>query len=471
MMARISNIAVIALTTGGGGALGAFALAQQSYEPKSPPPGALDVLQWLLSGQDWVALTTLVLGVISTAYAIYEIFQPEPPTEGKITTIVEGAIGATNSLINDVSGQIFLADEASTKAHQTTHTLLTADLHEKVAVAVDQNLLTPEQIAAIRASVAIAVSAAGAAAGFTPFFPSGRTALFWVMIERSRREAVSGNLANARRAAELSLQHCRGDRERSVAESELGNIALAGGELAVARTHFQSALEACERRSTQNPGNAALPRDLSVSYNKIGDVAMAAGDLDGARTAYGVGLAIVDRLLPQDPGDTEWQRDLSVNHDRIGDVAVAAGDLAGARLSYQAGLAIRQRLSAHDSGNTEWQRDLSVSHIKIGDVAVAAGDLAGARLSYQAGLAISERLSAQDSGNTAWQRDLSVSREKMGDVAEKAGDLPAAVKHYQASLPIAQRLADMWPDHPGFSNDLAITRRRLAALQARLAGA
>ena len=37
------------------------------------------------------------------------------------------------------------------------------------------------------------------------------------------------------------------------------------------------------------------------------------------------------------------------------------------------------RLAAADPANTEWQRDLSVSHNKLGDVAVAAGDLAAAR--------------------------------------------------------------------------------------------
>ncbi len=86
--------------------------------------------------------------------------------------------------------------------------------------------------------------------------------------------------------------------------------------------------------------------------NELGDVAVAAGDLAAARTAYQASLDIAARLAAADPANTEWQRDLSVSHNRLGDVARAAGDLAAARTAYQASLDIRTRLAAADPANS-----------------------------------------------------------------------------------------------------------------------
>ena len=218
---------------------------------------------------------------------------------------------------------------------------------------------------------------------------------------------------------------------------QLGDVAVAAGDLAAARAAYQASLDIRQRLAAADPANTGWQRDLSISHEQLGNVAVAAGDLAAARAAYQASLDIAVRLAAADPANTGWQRDLSVSHNKLGDVAVAAGDLAAARAAYQASLDIAARLAAADPANTEWQRDLSVSHDKLGDVAVAAGDLAAARAAYQASLDIRTRLAAADPANTGWQRDLSVSHNKLGDVAVAAGDLAAARAAYQASLDIA----------------------------------
>ena len=250
-------------------------------------------------------------------------------------------------------------------------------------------------------------------------------------------------------------------RGLSVSHDKLGNVAVAAGDLAGAREHYQASLDIRQRLAAADPGNTDWQRDLSVSHEKLGNVAVAAGDLSEAREHYQADLDIAQRLAAADPANTGWQRDLSVSRNKLGNVAVAAGDLTEAREHYQAGLRIAQRLAAADAGNTGWQRDLSVSHEKLGNVAVAAGDLTEAREHYQADLDIAQRLAAADPANTEWQRDLSISRAKLGDVAVATGDLTEAREHYQAGLDIRQRLAAADPANTGRQRDLSVSHSML----------
>ncbi len=290
---------------------------------------------------------------------------------------------------------------------------------------------------------------------------------FWTWIELSRLHQAAGSLPQTRRTAEAALQHSTNERERAVAEHELGDIAVVEGKLDAAKRHFQSFLSASQAGAEANPDDVTMQRDLSISHHKLGDVAVAQGDLAGARTAYAASLAIFGRLAASDPGNAVSQRDLSVSHIRLGDVAVAQGDLAGARTAYGASLAIAQRLAASDPGNTGWQRDLSVSHNKLGNIAVAQGDLAGARTAYAASLAIFGRLAASDPGNAVSQRDLFVSHDRMARLAEASGDVAGAIREFAAGEAILVALIARVGDHPGFVRDLANVRGQIAWLRAK----
>ncbi|MEG3143273.1 hypothetical protein U1839_01285 [Sphingomonas sp. RT2P30] len=286
----------------------------------------------------------------------------------------------------------------------------------------------------------------------------------WAWIELSRLCEAAGQRSDSKRYLASAQQHATTDRQRAVIQCELGDIAVAFGDLAAAKAHYLSYAEVFKRLAAQEPGNAGWQHDLSVSHEKLGDVAVSAGDLGEARRCHAAALAISERLAGQEPGNAEWQRDLSVSHDRLGDVAVSAGDLGEARRHYEASLAISERLTAQEPGNAEWQRDLSVSHNKLGDVAVAAGDLAEARRRFAAGLAISERLAAQEPGNAGWQRDLFVSKVKLGNVAVAAGDLAEARRRYTAGLAISERLAAQEPGNAEWQRDLFVSNAKLAQL-------
>jgi len=62
-------------------------------------------------------------------------------------------------------------------------------------------------------------------------------------------------------------------------------------------------------------------RQTAEEYgDELGDVAVAAGDLAAARDHYQAGLDIAVKLAAADPANTGWQRDLSAMRQRIADL-------------------------------------------------------------------------------------------------------------------------------------------------------
>src|SRR5262249_17296348 len=127
--------------------------------------------------------------------------------------------------------------------------------------------------------------------------------------------------------------------------------ALDAGRTGEAKAAFdQAALKAQE---THNP---------SQRYWAIlgqGDVAVAQGNLPVARKLYAMALSIAEPIAKADPGNAGWQRDLSASHDRIGDVLRTQGDLPARLKEFEATHEIISRLAKSDPGNARWQRDLS----------------------------------------------------------------------------------------------------------------
>jgi tetratricopeptide (TPR) repeat protein len=283
-------------------------------------------------------------------------------------------------------------------------------------------------------------------------------------------EKEAGNLSAAEKAYD-HLTTVDSDKEPGHdvywARVGLGDIALARGDLGLAKSSYIGAQKIADRIVRDDPNNAGWQRDLSVSYDRVGNVLVAQGDLTAALKSYRDGLAIADRLAKADANNAEWHRDLSVSYEKVGDALVAQGDLTAALKSYRDGLAIADRLAKADPNDAGWQRDLSVSYNHIGNVLVAQGDLTAALKSYRDGLAIADRLVRGDPNNAEWHRDLSVSYEKVGDALVAQGNLTEALNSYRDSLTIRERLAKSDPNNAGWQRDLAISDGRVARVEAQ----
>ncbi len=202
--------------------------------------------------------------------------------------------------------------------------------------------------------------------------------------------------------------------------------------------------------------------------NGSGDIALAQGNLPVARRFYEAALAIARPIAKADANNAGWQRDLSVSYDRVGDVLVAQGNLPEALKSFQGSLNIAGRLAKADANNAGWQRDLSVSYDRVGDVLVAQGNLPEALKSFQGSLNIAGRLAKADPNNAGWQRDLSVSYDRVGDVQVEQGDLAGALGNFKRTGEILDRLAKADPNNAGWQADLAASHGKLGLLYVRM---
>ncbi len=143
---------------------------------------------------------------------------------------------------------------------------------------------------------------------------------FWSWIFLARLESSHGvGLTASRAASEAALNVARSEREKSVANHEIGDVAVAEGDLASAKAAYAEGLDIRRALSDADKSSAAARRDVSVSLNKIGDVAVAAGDLASAKAAYAEGLDIARALLDADPTSAAARRDVIVSLDKLGD--------------------------------------------------------------------------------------------------------------------------------------------------------
>ena len=367
----------------------------------------MTLLDWLSNSGNVIAVITALAAVIGAVAAFKQLFIDKPAaTREDVETIITAATTKTNARVDEVGGQVFLEGQASEQRDTLTHKLVAGDLDERVVTALDADLMTEEQVARIYAKLAQKLGAEGAqrateniveAAGRSSnevqdllangkFVEAGvaqqrlaeagdaRQAQLWrdtarikvltsiteaitayaravdldpsdfpTRIELSRLHRAAGSLPDARRTAEAALQHVEDDWDRMAAEGELGNIAVAEGQLPTAARHYQAAMQASRALTDADPDNLNLQRQLSVCHNKLGDVALDEGDLAGARSSYAACLAIAERLAAADPGNAEWARDLVVSHYKIAQFNEASGDIAGAIAEFETGEAILSR--------------------------------------------------------------------------------------------------------------------------------
>lgn len=220
-------------------------------------------------------------------------------------------------------------------------------------------------------------------------------------IELNRLYKTAGRLTEARHAAEQALAHARTDRERSSAETALGDAVLEAGDLPGARAHFAASLKRDEQLAEADPADARAQRDVSISLDRLGEVLFTLGDLAGARARFEASLRIRERLAQANPGSVKAQRDVSISlahHENLGSVLATLNDLAGARPQFETSLKIFEQLAAANPSSGQAQRDLSLSLKKLGYLLATVNDPAGARARYEASLKIGKHVAATESG-------------------------------------------------------------------------
>ncbi|MFM9010110.1 MAG: protein kinase domain-containing protein, partial [Planctomycetota bacterium] len=229
-------------------------------------------------------------------------------------------------------------------------------------------------------------------------------------------------------------------KRRGAFFQELGNLAVATGDLATARRHADRDLEVSQSLVDRDPGNARWQYNLAVSLDKLGDLDVLAGDILGARKRFESALLLKEAIAAREPANPDWQRALSTSAIRLGDLVRDAGDPVAARKHYERDLAIAEALAAAEPGNLPRQRDLAVSHSKLGTLDRSRGDFEGARRHHDAALAIREALVAADPTNMPWRWELAITCSALGDLAASRGDIAQSRAFHERDREICEAL-------------------------------
>ena len=287
-----------------------------------------------------------------------------------------------------------------------------------------------------------------------------RIKLFSTLAETYR---TAGDLSAALDAAQteeklakpVAEQGPDGARDLADSHSQIGAALQGRGDLAGARTQYESVLAILEPAAAKNPGSTDLQHDLATGHDHLGGVLQQQGDLAGSLSNYKADLAIMEQLAGKDPGNALWQNDLAATHADIGAALEDQGDLASAIGEFQAGLALRMRLVTADPTNAQWRQDLVLSRREVSDALREQGDLAGAQSQAQAGLTLASQLAARDPTNGALQAELASGHVSLGTGLQLQGDLAGALTEFQAALDISRALATKDPSNASWQRALA----------------
>jgi len=268
------------------------------------------------------------------------------------------------------------------------------------------------------------------------------------------RTAYEGELAVFRRLASANPSDTRFQVDVAAASGSMGSVLTKQNDLVSAGKAYSEQLATLEQLTAADPSNVVLQRDFAAALAGGGRVLTARGDLTNARAAYEGELAVFRRLAAADPGDAQAEQGVASALEADGDIMRGQNDLADAVKAYEEELEIDRRLAADDPANADSQHNLAAALERVGDVRLAKPDFAGARNAYDEELAIVERRAATDPSNVEAQSAVATVFERMGLVLAGQEDLPAARKLFDDELAIDRALAAAHPSDIGLQSDV-----------------
>lgn len=264
---------------------------------------------------------------------------------------------------------------------------------------------------------------------------------FQTHIEQVRLEILLGDLASAKKDADLALTAAGTDEQRAVADNDEAQIADSQGDHAGARQASEDGVAILRKLTAADPKSAPLQQDLADSLETLGVTLGAQGDHAGGRKDLQEALGVRRALLAASPNDAVLKADLADCLEALGDQTNFPGDLPDARQELEEALSIRQALAAADATSTDQQLELAELQRRIGDIQVAQGDNAGALATYQASLVTARKLVMADPSSAKFRGNVAAYLRRIGDVQRTLGDFADAQASYDEGLSIWKNLA------------------------------
>jgi tetratricopeptide (TPR) repeat protein len=212
----------------------------------------------------------------------------------------------------------------------------------------------------------------------------------------------------------------------------MASVCERSGELKEAKEHCLQAMHIVEESAAADPTNIDLQRDLSICQSRLGDVARAGGDFETARMAYEKGLELDKAMADADPTNIQARKDLAISYQKIGDVRVALKDLAGASESFHSGAQLAEAVATADPADADSKRVLSIFYERLSGA--PAGSSQAAREFGQKCLAIREALAASQPDNATAAFDLIAIQTHLGELDRMEQKYADALVWYDRAL-------------------------------------
>jgi len=286
----------------------------------------------------------------------------------------------------------------------------------------------------------------------------------WVELDRLYQSA--GRTTDARRAAATAVELADNEFDRAVALGEYGDILVAQGDLAGARTAYEGELAVFRRLASANPSDTRFQVDVAAASGSMGSVLTKQNDLVSAGKAYSEQLATLEQLTAADPSNVVLQRDFAAALAGGGRVLTARGELTNARAAYEGELAVFRRLAAADPGDAQAEQGVASALEADGDIMRGQNDLADAVKAYEEELEIDRRLAADDPANADSQHNLAAALERVGDVRLAKPDFAGARNAYDEELAIVERRAATDPSNVEAQSAVATVFERMGLVLA-----
>lgn len=228
--------------------------------------------------------------------------------------------------------------------------------------------------------------------------------------------------------------------EQSYAHNNLGSLAQARGQPALAATEFAASIALKARALERTPDGAMLVAELADSYSWLASARQSLGALQEAGRLHQRALDLVRGLRQRHPDDALWvNREVrALQHRAALSMALGRDDLALA--DAEAAAALFAGAARLDPDNRGWQVELA--HVELDLLKIKArrqppATLLPALERVHAALSSAHRL---DPKNALWATSEAVARGRLASARLAAGDIAGARRDVDAALERLRRL-------------------------------
>lgn len=280
----------------------------------------------------------------------------------------------------------------------------------------------------------------------------------------TRISLLSAAYETQQKLCELDPDNVEQHRRLFSSSRSLGDLAVAQGDLAVARQHFDRLPSLILRFIDANPDHPELKRDLTIAWHRLARLNMAEGRLEESHGLLREVHDTIRRMALEEITDAGLMSDLSTVYSCLSDLAKLTGHLPVAEWFLSEALRFDRHLAAADPTDASWQRALHLVLLRLGDIAKDQAQLELAQRHYEDGHAIILQLIRSNPDNLLWQMDSAVSFERLGNSAAAQGKLDEADRMYDETLRLMQQLVKFDPTNAVWQRELSVVYYKLAMI-------